>query len=301
MRFLAPFLIAIALVASASARPPIRQDGDAAQTTPEEAREARELVENFYRRFKEMNDIAPLIAEHFVPDFAARLRQNARTWPFALIDWKDERGPADSEELQRFYVASTNFLNLLFRYYAAARQKRGAEDDEEEPPLKEVLPPQVFELLKNDPIMREMWPHDEEEVSREDAAGDAPVAAEEKAAAERPHEEEQLVADAEQLRSFTLLNEKLTKLLREHLASHPLEQTSAVETRGGGEEDEDDDDDFDLDKVEVATNARIVGEEFYGYPPGTRLVCARAGLFHVEMVPVGGRLRILSVYLLVED
>jgi hypothetical protein len=292
----------------------VAESGEAGEfrLSPEEEREARELVENFYRRFKETHDIAPEISDHFVPDFAARLRPNASTWPFAFIGWKDERGQAGPDELQRFYVATTNFLSLLFRYFDAARQKRVAEDVHEDPPLKEVLPPAAIELLKTDPVMRKMWLDDEEEGSREDAAEDVsvdaeekdvPVDAEEKAAAEKPHEEEQLIADAAQLRSFTLLNEELSKLLREHLASHPPDRTSAAEARAGGDEDEDDDDDddVDLDKVEIAAYARIVSEEFYGYPPGTRLVCAQAGFFHVEMVPVGGRLRILSVYFLLED
>lgn len=290
--------------------------------TPEEKREARELLEEFNQKFVETNDIDPLIKDYFVPDFSSRLRQNAGTIPFSLIDWKDEAAPPDPEDLRRFYVATTNFLHDFFPLYAAAAKKcaeqeekddagkgtakgGGECDDYYEPRVEKFLPPAAVEIMKTDPLMREMgFNLGEPDTASNDAGVQAtPQAADgecvEGCAASGKHED-RLVENTAELHHLTKLFDDLSRMLREHLAAHPV----SFEKGAADEDDESKTAEFQRlnpEEIRIFSNARVLDKEFYGYPEGTRLVCANVGALHAELVRVDGRLRILTVYLLMED
>jgi hypothetical protein len=313
-RFITSLLVVLLATSGTTRALAASRDEDLA-TTPEEEREARELVGEFNQKFGETNDISPLIKEYFVTDFASRLRQHAETFPFVLIEWQDESAPPDPNDLLRFYVASTNCLRMSLPLYAAALQKvnkdRVEGADKKEPKLEEAVPPAALEIIKDDPLLRQIWSDSEDETAQESAGSNAAAARtddsakdeEQKSKEQKGAEQEGKIDNAEKLRRITLTLESLSKILREHLAAHPFsfEKKAKDESSEAEEEEDDDDETLDPDKIEIFKHARVLSKEFYGYPEGTRIVCANAGLLHVEMVRVDGKLRILTVYLLMED
>ncbi|MFL6228215.1 MAG: hypothetical protein ACJ741_05515, partial [Pyrinomonadaceae bacterium] len=215
-RFITTLLI-IVLTLSCATRALASPRAEDLAITPDEEREARELLEEFNNKFVETNDIAPLIKEYFVPDFASRLGQHAETFPFQLIEWKDESAPPDADDLLRFYVASTNCLHTLIPiYYAAserAKKDRGEDSDEEEPELEEVLPPAAVELIKSDPLLRGIFEDKDGETTPKSDDGaqaslDSATRAENpddpaKGDEQRENEREDKVDNAEKLRRVT--------------------------------------------------------------------------------------------------
>jgi hypothetical protein len=294
------------------------RDNAAERITPDEEREARELLEEFDRKFAETHDIAPLIKEYFVSDFASRLNRHAETFPLQLVEWKDNAAPPEPDDLLRFYVASTNCLQTLFPLIYAAYQKaekaRGADGEMKDPTPYDVLPPAAIELIKSEPLLREVWDalDEQDEQKADDSSSVSSTGGDKRASDEdgqKENDEKGKIDNAEKLRHITSIIESVAKILREHLKAHPV--TFERINKGGGErvnkdedEESDDGDDgliFDPAKTKIFESARILSGEFYGYPKGTRLVCANAGALHAEMVRVDGRLRILTVFLLVED
>jgi hypothetical protein len=328
-RLITTLLIVVLALSGATRARASSRDDERNKITPEEEREARELLEDFNQKFVGTNDIAPLIKDYFVPDFSSRLRQNAETFPFTIIDWKDEATPPDSEDLRRFYVATTNLLHDLFPLYAAAAKKCAEEEDKEDgeegnakgdgecddsydPKLEKILPPVAVEIVKTDPLLREMWFESDEAdtasngtgaLATPQAGGSAQGECADNCAASGGHED-RMVKNATELRHITKVFAELGKVLREHLAAHPVSFEKEV-----AEEDEDEDKEskeaefrrFDPKRVSVSRQARVLSKEFYGYPEGTRLICADVGGLHAELVRADGKLRILTVYLLMED
>jgi len=326
-------LLVVTMSATSAARPPTAPPDENSRITPEEVAEARELVAEFNRKFAETNDIAPLVEDYFVADFAARLIDPPNVFPFFLIDWKDKNAPAKPDDLLRFYVAATNFLHDFFPLYAAgmrdcAEEKNNEPDekcDGNDPKPEKFLPPAAVEVMKAAPQFKQ-WLGSEDDDAREGAGGqraadsstrEASPAAEvaplrdaetlpagecAEGCAGRDGGKERLIQNEKELRHLTSVLESLNKILRAHLEAHPVlfENTPAAES------DESDDDDeifnnFDPAKIKIFDQARVTSAEFYGYPEGTRLVCANAGALHVELVRVDGRLRVLTVYLLIGD
>ncbi len=326
-------VLSVALTATSAARPPDSSPpDDDSRITPDEEREARELVGEFNRKFVETSDIAPLVKDYFVPDFASRLIEPPNVFPFSLIDWKDESAPPKPEDLQRFYAAATNFLHDYFPLYAAGlrdcAREEGEERDEkcdgDDPGLEKVLPPAAIEIMKAAPQLREWLGADEEEDTKANAAdarsldpatSESPPVAEvappgvteslprgegAEGRAGPGGDENQKIRNGKELRRLTSVFETLNQTLRAHLKAHPV--TFEMTTAGGGELEGDEFfANFDPERIKIFDQARVLKDEFYGYPKGTRLVCANAGALHVELVRVDGRLRILTVHLLIDD
>lgn len=326
-------VLSVAIAATSAARAPAPSPDEDLRITSEEEGEARELVGEFNRKFVETNDIAPLVKDYFVSDFASRLNDPPNIFPFSLIGWKGENAPAGPEDRQRFYVAAANFLHVLFPLYAArlrvCAQKEGEGRDEtcddDDPKLERVLPPAAIEIINTAPRLREWLGSDDEDDARANAAGARagdPDTREAAPAAEvaPPGETESLpggecaegcaapggdenrkVRNGKELRRLTSVFETLNKILRAHLKAHPI--TFEITTAADDGELEGDEffANFDLERIKIFDQPRVIDKEFYGYPEGTRLVCANAGALHVEMVRVDGRLRILTVHLLIDD
>lgn len=326
MRRLITALLVVVLALSGATRALAAPRDEVLTTTPDEEREARELLEEFNKKFVETNDIDPLIKDYFVPDFSSRLPQHAEAYPFVLIDWKDEAAPPDPEDMRRFYVATTNFLHAFFPLYAAAAKKCAEEEDREDgeedhtkgdgdcdgsydPKMEKFLPPAAIEIMKADPLMREMWfcSHESDTASKEadaqatpQAAGGASCEGVEGCAAASAGHKDRLVENAAELRHLTERFDDLSKVLREHLAAHPV----SFEKETTDDDNESKDAEFqkyDPKSISIFSNARVLDKEFYGYPEGTRLVCANVGALHAELARVEGRLRILTIYMLMDD
>ena len=320
-------LLAVVLALSGATRALAAPRDEDLSLTPEEEREARELLGEFNGKFVETGDIAPLVEAYFVPDFSSRLRQSAKTFPFIVIDWKDEAAPPDPEDLRRFYVATTNLMHDLFPLYAAAAKKCAEEedredsekgnakgegecDDEYEPEVEKFLPPAAVEIMKAEPLLREMGLG----LGEADAASDGAAVAQAtpQSAGESGEcadgcaaaggQEDRMVENAAELRHLTEVLVDLGKVLREHLAAHPVSFEKEA-----ADEDEDEESKeaefrrYDPKRVSISREVRVLHKEFYGYPEGTRLVCANLGALHAELVRVDGKLRILTVYLLTDD
>lgn len=334
-------VLAVAMTATPAAGAPALPSppDDDLQITSDEEAEARALLGEFNRKFIETDDIAPLVEDYFVADFASRLVEPPNIFPFSLIGWKGENAPAGPEDRQRFYVAATNFLHNLFPLYAArmsvcARPEGDEGRDEtcgdDEPKLDKVLPPAAIEIINTAPQLKEWLGSEDEDGARADAAGaragnltapgvapavevapSAEVAAEaeslssnecaEGCAAGADADRDQLSRNEKALWQLTSVFESLNKILRRHLESHPV----SFEKSTAAESDESDSDEpfanLDPERIEIFDRARVLKDEFYGYPKGTRLVCANAGALHAELARVDGRLRILTVHLLIDD
>ena len=217
----------------------------------------------------------------------------------------------------------------MIGYLSRAALKKGEERDEkcddDDPRLEKVLPPAALEIMKAAPQLGEWLGADDEADARANAAaartGDpdtreaAPVAE-----VAPPGETESLpggecaegcaapggdenrkVRNGKELRRLTSIFETLNQTLRAHLKAHPI--TFEITTAADDGELEGDEffANFDPERIKIFDQPRVIDKEFYGYPKGTRLVCANAGALHIEMVRVDGRLRILTVHLLIDD
>ncbi|HEX8161535.1 MAG TPA: hypothetical protein VF538_06660 [Pyrinomonadaceae bacterium] len=319
-------LLSAALALSGAGRVAASPRDEGPAITAEEEREARALLEEFNGKFVETNDIGPLIKDYFVPDFSSRLSGGEQTFPLELIGWKDEAAPPDPEDLRRFYVAATNLLQVVFPLYAAAAKKCAEDEDREDaheagaagegecddghdPKWRKFLPPAAVEIVESDPLLREMWLGSDEADAASNDAGAQPTPQVDASApsecaegcAESADTEGRLVENAAELRHLAELFEALGKILREHLTAHPVEFGKAAEDEDS-ESKEAEFRKFDPKSVSISHDPRVLKREFYGYPEGTRLVCAGVGALHAELVRVDdGRLRILTIYLLTED
>jgi hypothetical protein len=259
--------------------------------TTEEEREAREIAALLNKRWKETQDIRPLIKEHFVTDFADRLRYEPQVLYFAEI--KPELFvPENRDEMQRHYVAMTNFVHLVFRLYETYGAGGISVEGQDGPELYEIIPAAVWNMLRDNPTMYAVLAEEMGENARAQQA--EPV---EQDTAKR--EQAKTVKTIEELRSLTTTLEHACVLLRDHLKTLPStlpmseqakEQKRNTDSNAAGNDATDDDD-------ALRPRLHILSRDFFGYPAGTRMICFNILMFHVDLVRVGNRLRVLSIYL----
>lgn len=249
----------------------------------DEEREAREFAETMLARLEEEPDFAPLVAEMFVGDFAERLHASAASAGSLYFLDRAAAAEAGREEVLRHNLAFTNLLLLTSLYMTDARLGARAAKDEskadgtagvegseetEDAELKpaSVLPPDVAEIFKSDPLLARFVV--------EEPRGDA-------------SDEEEFITTVEQLRAFTAAVERVNDLLRRRLTR---EQKKRVfdEWRRAAE---------DKDSELMRPRAIVVEKEWFGYPAGTRIVCVSLLLFHVELMRVGGGYKAIALYL----
>lgn len=260
--------------ATAEETPPSLGDGqsdaDDERLTPAEEREARAVAARFEEHMLSTCEVAPLLEELYVRDFGPRLQRGADTVPFIARPEGAAAGAAFTEdELRRFYIALMNLWCAGFQLYAVHEPARDADGVEVEPKFEQVFPAGAAEVLKSDPSFMALY---------SDATG---VEAE-----DGDESEEAFIKSPEQMRAFTESVERAVRIIREHLANHP-NRDRIRETLLGAETGRD----------SVRPRLTTFDREYYGFPAGTRLVCANALMFHLDMVRVGGRLRIVTAYL----
>lgn len=283
----------------------------AAGPTAEEEREARKLALLFLARARLTGDLEFAARELLVEDFGGRLQRELLAGSNFLDYFFDKRlaGQARPEDLSRFYWSLLNFVCAGQRHLRA----REGEGDER-PTLDEAFPPQVARVIeRNDAfvaLVNKMWGVTKAAGPEGGAAAASPRAVR-VSAEQRPADEpapggrtgppqtgsDALIRDAQELRAFAADAEEALKKLREHRAAQAEAGARAAGAEGG-------------EKAEGAEPAEdtagppevtILGESYYGFPAKTRLVCVEVTLaggvaaFHLDFVPVNGKLRLLSV------
>jgi hypothetical protein len=275
------------LVINARATSAAQETSDETKITAEEEQEAREVAERFIRRMQETHDLAPLLGEMFVPDYAARLRQEASNKPLALMS-RSAAAQASREELVRYQLALNNSLYLASLIFLAYQTSHPAEDVDQEwgaAYYKRMLPPDIIELCRHDPILKVLF---EEEID-EGADENRPAAS----SPEKPdvidHDDEP-IRSVEQLRSFTSTLEQAITLARRHLAAAPRKLTWPERHKGANEEEN-----WTAERRELKPRAWTLTQEFYGYPKGTRLFCVSVAVYHMDLIRVDGKLKVLAL------
>lgn len=243
------------------------------QLAPEEEREAREFVEVLFGRLEREQDFGPLLKELFVGDFAEQLHAAARE--DGLFPFVDRAAAAElsRDELLRYHVASSNLLLLTSLHMTdarlAARAAKGGAPDEDEAASElkwaDIFPPDVLELLKDDPYFGR--------VIAEEESADA--------------SDKDTITTAEQLRAFTATVERANELLRRRLTGEQTRRAFAEWRRIAATED----------GATESPYATVLGSDWYGQPAGTRIVCFGLLLFHVDLIKVGGGFKVLAMYL----
>lgn len=279
---------------TSAARPLGVQDEDAnPKLTEEEEREAIAVGERFVRRLQETGDVAPLLRELFVADYAERLRRQESSVRPHLLLGKSVAAQASEEELKRYYIALNNagYLGgLLSASYEASQTKDEVDGKEHEPKLEELLPPDIMLLFKNDPILASLT---EEQGSERIQSEEEPTRPNEMTGETAPEKESgnAPIQTLEQLRNFTSTLEEAARLSRKHLAALPT-RLNWLDRHEGADEEEN----WEKEREWMSPRAWVLREDFYGYPEGTRIICMKVLCFHMDVVRVEGELKILALY-----
>jgi hypothetical protein len=269
-----------------------REEDDEAKITAEEAQDAREFAERFMRRMLETNNLAPLLGEMFVQDYAVRLRQESSNKPLALLS-KNAVREASGEELVRYQLALNHSLyltSLLFLAHITAHATGEEEEDDEDAAgaatLQQAIPPDIIELCKRDPILKALF--------EEEAAAEREEETQASEAGEKSNikdEDVERIKTAEQLRNFTSTLEQAIALARKHLAAASLKLTLLDRHKGANEEEN-----WKAEREALKPRAWTLAQEFYGYPKGTRIFCVNAFVYHMDLIRVDGKLKVLALY-----
>jgi hypothetical protein len=264
-----------------------QEASDETKITTEEEQEARELAERFLRRMLETNNLAPLLGEMFVQDYAVRLRQEASNKPLALLSKSAVEG-ASGEELVRYQLAFNNsfyFASLLVLAYKSAHPAEDVEQEWGATYYKRLLPPDIIELCKNDAILRMLLEEETNDNAEENPEG-APV----ENSNVIDHDDEP-IRSVEQLRGFTSTLEQGSALARKHLAASSPKVTLLDRHKGANEEEN-----WMAERASFKPRAFMLNQEFYGYPKGTRIFCVNMALYHMDLIRVDGKLKVLALY-----
>lgn len=262
---------------------------DETKITKEEAAEAHEIAGRFLRRLQETNDLAPLVGEMFVPDYAVRLKQEATDKPLALLS-KSAVEQASREELARYELALNNSLYLASLLLLAYQTSHPAEDDTDEwsaAYYKRMLPPEIIELCKDDPILRVLFEEETNERGEENQSGASPS----ENSNVIDHDDEP-IRSREQLRGFTSTLEQAIVLARRHLDALPRKPAFVERHKGASEQEN-----WKAESESWKPRAWTLTRESYGYPIGTRILCVNVAIYHMDLIRVDGRLKVVALYM----
>lgn len=271
------------------AAPAAQEVEDETKITQQEAAEAHEIAGRFLRRLHETNDLAPLVGEMFVPDYAVRLRQEASNKPLALLS-KSAVEQASREELARYELALNNSLYLASLLLLAYQTSHPAEDDVDEwsaTYYKRMLPPEIIELCREDAILRVLFEEETNERGEEDGSGASPS----ENSNVIDHDDEP-IRSREQLRSFTSTLEQAIVLARRHLDALPRKPAFVERHKGASEEEN-----WKAERETLKPRAWTLTRESYGYPIGTRIICVNVAIYHMDLIRVDGQLKVLALYM----
>ena len=289
-------IVLLATTGCFAASPSAAQDfSDATEITAEEKREVMEVAERFVRRMQETNDLSPLIGEMFVADYAERLRQQAVNVNESLF-WmsKSVAVKASREEIARYSLALNNcaYLGglLLLRYKLAhpedEENERG-DDEEAMAYFKKALPPDILQLSETDALLKGLFEEDAPtvgQVERSDADDDVPVQ-------QFDADDGELIRSIEGLRGFTSTLELGAILARKHLGALSVKPSLMDRHKGANDEAN-----WEAERDRMKPRAWTLAKEFYGYPKDTRIFCANVLIYHMDLVRVDGKVKVLALY-----
>lgn len=289
-RIILALMLILAVTATALSRPLTRQD-ETEKITPEEESEAIEIGERFARRLHEASNLAPLMAEMFVSDYAERLQQQAVTHSITLLGRRTAQ-QASRDEIKRYYLALNNgiFLGGLLCMSYEFSQPKEDDEDEGDSNLADLLSPELLRLFESDPILAALL----EEERRQDAPS-VEEAKESQSPTVQPNaeaeEEEGIIQSVEQLRSFTITLEQAVLLMRKQLATLPTRPALWERHEKGANEA------INMEKEREWMDPRLANrrDDFYGYPRETRVICLNVLTYHMDLVKVDDRLKILAL------
>lgn len=307
-RAIASCLLIIVVAITTAGRQPIKRQrtpavpDDEQQLTPEEEQEARTLVERFNERLRTTNDIEPLLDEMFIRDFSERLRQAQTGGLFWTFLNKNLVASASPDELQRFYVASMNSFQLYFKLYEAIEySQKQSEDKEEELNPKDVLSPEIINVLLSDPTLAELAREIEEEEQNDrakendnnqsaenrDSSQAAGSATETDAATAKKKDEMDVIKNVTQLKSISATLEKANELMRKRVSSMlPLPSIQS------NEEDTESQSESQKDSLRFYQTSLDEGE--FGCPKGTEVIHVDVLPYCLYLIRIEGQLKILS-------
>src|SRR2546423_14013713 len=140
---------------------PSLQTEETPKLTPDEELEAREIAEQFIRRFEGSDDLLSIVDDLYVRDFDDRLRHNVADRFLVPVD-SELALHVEGDELRRCHIATLKFFYLYMLIYGAsyfAHKLDGsatAEESEKELDPVAVLPPRAIDVLRNDPAFASM-------------------------------------------------------------------------------------------------------------------------------------------------
>ncbi|MBC7932501.1 MAG: hypothetical protein H7Z38_18235 [Rubrivivax sp.] len=296
VQFVTTLLLLTLVLAPVNARPRLAPSRESRQLSDEDKHEARELALSFVKRFHETNDIAPLVGEFFVGDFAERLRTEGEEaapdgFPTKLLD-REVLRQASPEDLRRFVIAELNFTSLVigyssFRYYE--RKATGVNDDDEgDTTLMDELPPAVTDQLTSNAAQAGIAAEEREEKCAHAKAGDA-VDCDGGAVTEEDCKPP--IKTVAQMLDVASALEKAAASLRAFMPSlrAVFEEENKNSPLAGDER-------YDL----YSPRVRLTDEGYFGCPPETRLISVEAQAllplqFRFTLIRVDGRLKILTM------
>ena len=224
----------------------------------DEARETEKALRfalTFARRLERTKDFAPLIGEFFAPDYlSGYLRDRDTNW-LSPLD-RGTAAKASRAELWRFHTAVLNAAYLAGTYVVS----KSASASGESVPEAELVPPDVIRLIESHPYT---------------AAGRGATGGYDFLAGS--------IDSVERLRSYTDLLERVSGLLRKHIAEtrdgkHKARWASFGET-------------FEVDPPQT----RVCAIECLGLPAGTKLFQVNVPVFQLQLAEINGALKIVSI------
>lgn len=223
-----------------------------AETRPHEIVESAQMEKaalyayEVARQLERTKDFQTVIDRFFVAEYLdSYLNDDQTNWFLNLS--RDTATKTKREELRRFYVAMMN-AGYLTSLYLISQSASDAT------PVEKLLPPDILALLNNHQYQ-----------TRKDADGFL---------AETIH-------DAEQLRSYTDLLEKLSSLMRTHVkrvgAEHDPKWKAMLE-------------EWNLYQPKL----RVCSNDCLGLPKGTRIFTIDVPVFQLQLTEISGQLKIVS-------
>lgn len=279
---------------------PARQEEE--KLTPEEEREALELVARFNERLRATNDFGQIVDELFVSNVGERLRRAPQdSLPLALLD-KSLVGSASPDELKRYYIALMNLYQLFFSLdEVVERIRKQSDTNEDDLWFEAVLHTELSNVLRGNSITAALFKEDQgDEHKKEssnngqlaedgDSAPSVPTTPKDDAGGTEEESEIGIIKSLSQLNDVSATLEKANELMRRHLAYMTFVAPAVSDDSDGESEDD-----------SPKTNLTILNEGQFGYPQGTRVIHLDASPYCLQLIRVDGRLRILSASMYVD-
>lgn len=264
--------------------------------TPEEDKEARQLVQAIEEGLQTNGDFAQLINKYFLSDFATRLKaEGANSFLFLTIeDSLTER--LNSEQVLRSYTAQMTFLTLMFRHELNKRVSRhlaGKADDNNDESLANMFPSNVKEVFMANPTYAKMFEDERRQEEQGQVEGDStPVS-------EASSKEDIKIETVEQLYSHLETVEQANAEFRLHLKTNSKMSWADGQKllRQNRDDENESDASQDTDSFELRVT-KVERDNFYGYPKGTRIICTEVLAFHMDLIEADGHLQVLAIYLI---